>query len=77
MIFSRYDINVENLTVTQTEENTKIYKVSLDIKQHKRDKWFVGEKRQVEFLNIQLENLLGMKSDSSHNKIIQICSQQG
>ncbi|MEZ3477788.1 MAG: DUF262 domain-containing protein [Lachnospiraceae bacterium] len=68
MIFSRYDINVENLTVTQTEENTKIYKISLDIEQHKRDKWFVGEKRQVGFLNIQLENLLGMKSDSSHNK---------
>ena len=29
MIFSRYDINVENLTVTQTEENTKIYKSAL------------------------------------------------
>lgn len=68
IIFSKYDIHVETLTVTQTEENKKIYSISLDIEQHKKDKWFVGEKRQVGFLNIQLEKLLGMKSDSSHNK---------
>lgn len=65
IIFSEYDIDVNELTVKQTEVNKKIYDLCMDIERHKRDKWFVGENRQVGFFNIKIEELRGMKRDGS------------
>lgn len=65
IIFSRFDIDVKNLTLAQTELNTKIYYACLDIDRHKKYKWFVDENRQVGFFNIKIENLLGMKESDT------------
>ena len=61
IIYSRYDINVQNLTVKQTGLNAEIYHTCMDIEHHKKNKWFVDENRQVGFLNIKIENLLELK----------------
>lgn len=67
IIFSKYDIDVNQLTVKQTKMNKKIYDVCMDIERHKRDKWFVGKNRQVGFFNIKIEELRGMKRDDSRD----------
>ncbi len=67
IIFSKYDIDVTSLTVEQTELNPKIYDMCMDIEQHKSNKWFVDENRQVGFFKIKIEELLGMKMDSVSN----------
>lgn len=64
IIFSKYDIDVGNLTIHQTGCNKKIYDASMDIQRHKKEKWFVGENRQVGFFNIKIEELLGQSKDS-------------
>jgi len=61
IIFSEYGIDVDNLTIKQTNVNKKIYDMCLDIERHKKYKWFVDENRQVGFFNIKIEELLGMK----------------
>lgn len=65
IIFSEYDIDVDNLAVRRTRRDGQIYRTCVDIRRHKKDKWFVDENRQVGFLNIKLEELLGMKKDEA------------
>lgn len=67
IIFSKYDIDIDNLTIKQLELNTVIYNACMDIERHKKEKWFVDENRQVGFFNIKIEELLGMKKDSIRN----------
>lgn len=67
IIFSKYDIDGNELTVKQTKINKKIYDACMDIERHKREKWFVGENRQVGFFNIKIEDLRGMKKDDSND----------
>ena len=64
IIFSKFDIDVKNLTLNKTEFNTKVYYACLNIERHKKNKWFVDENRQVGFFNIKIENLLGMKESN-------------
>ncbi len=65
IILSEYDIDVDTLTVRHTKRNRQIYQTCVNIKHHKKNKWFVDENRQVGFLNIKIEELLGMKKDVS------------
>lgn len=65
IIFSEYDIDVNNLTIKQTDINKKIYDTCMDIERQKKNKWFVDENRQVGFFNIKIEELLGMKKEKS------------
>ena len=64
IIFSKYDIDVENLIVKETAVHLGICQLYLDIEQHIRDKWFVDENRQVGFFNKKICGLLEMKKGS-------------
>ena len=68
IIFSMYDINVEHLTVEETEINSEIYGFCLDVEQHRKGRWFVDENRQVGFFNKKIAGLLERKKEgiSSH-----------
>ncbi|MDE7414767.1 MAG: DUF262 domain-containing protein [Lachnospiraceae bacterium] len=68
IIFSMYDVNVEHLTVEETEINSEIYDFCLDVEQHRKGRWFVDENRQVGFFNKKIAGLLEKKKEviSSH-----------
>ncbi len=65
IIFSEYDIDVDALTVRKTAVNSGIYNLCMDIEHHNKYKWFTGDNRQVNFLNIKIEELWGMRKDSA------------
>ncbi|MDE5824304.1 MAG: hypothetical protein K2H91_06435 [Lachnospiraceae bacterium] len=56
-----YDIDVEHLTVEETEINSEIYHFCLDVEQHRKGRWFVDENRQVGFFNKKVAGLLERK----------------
>lgn len=68
IIFSMYDVDVEHLTVEETEINSEIYDFCLDVEQHRKGRWFVDENRQVGFFNKKIAGLLEKKKEviSSH-----------
>ncbi|MDE7205068.1 MAG: DUF262 domain-containing protein [Lachnospiraceae bacterium] len=68
IIFSMYDIDVEHLTVEETEINSEIYDFCLDVEQHRKGRWFVDENRQIGFFNKKIAGLLEKKKEviSSH-----------
>ena len=67
IIFSHYSIDVNRLSVEKTSFNDKIYDICMDIEQHKKDKWFINENRQVGFFNIKIEDLTGMGRNEINN----------
>lgn len=63
LIFSEYEIDVNQLLVKHMGFSEEIYQTCMDIENHKKKKWFVDENRQVGFFNIKIEELLGMRKD--------------
>lgn len=63
IIFSRYIINVQNLTITETAENREIMSLCLDLKRHNRGKWFVDENRQITFFTAKVKELVALQEE--------------
>ncbi len=57
LIFSEYEIDVNQLMVKHMDFSEEIYQTCMDIENHKKKKWFVDENRQVGFFNIKIEEL--------------------
>ncbi len=63
LIFSRYDINLDKLEITETEVNKDILKQTLDLKNQIDEKWFVDENRQLGFFNKKIKELIKLKEE--------------
>lgn len=61
IIFSHYIIDVQSLTVTETELNQEIRDLCLDLKKHNVEKWFIDEKRQMGFFNGKIKELVELQ----------------
>ncbi len=61
IIFSRYIIDAQKLTVIETEPNQKILDLCLDLKKHNDEKWFIDEKRQMGFFNGKIKELVDLQ----------------
>lgn len=68
IIISKYNIDTENLTISETEVDEEIFRYCLNLKEHIEKNWFVDENRQVGFFNIQIGELLSMKKKHRQEK---------
>lgn len=64
IVFSKYEIDIENLKISESEFNQKLYDIVLDIDKHVQNKWFIDENRQMGFFNIKTQELLDIKRTS-------------
>lgn len=64
VIISRYDIETgTSLSVTRTAVQNEIMGRCLDLRMHRKERWFVDENRQVGFFNSKIRELLNLKND--------------
>lgn len=61
IIISKYEIDVKELKITKIAFDAEIFNYCLNLQEHFKNSWFVGENRQVGFLNISINELLDMK----------------
>ena len=62
IIFSKYNIDLDDLTIIETEINNDILKETLNLKKQIDEKWFVDENRQLGFFNKKIKELISLKS---------------
>lgn len=61
IIFSRYVIDVQDLTIETTTENQEIMDLCLDLKTHNRERWFMDENRQISFFAAKIKELADLQ----------------
>lgn len=61
IVFSKYNIDIENLEIHETEINKNIYNTVLDVDKHVQNKWFIDENRQMGFFNFKIQELLNSR----------------
>lgn len=62
IIFSRYNIDVDSLSIIEIEINEKIIDKSLDFKYQIENNWFIDENRQMSFFNKKIKELVDIKN---------------
>lgn len=67
IIFSKYDIDEENLNIKEIVFNESIFREALDLKKHKDNNWFVDENRQMGFFKIKINEMLDLQRISQEN----------
>lgn len=65
IIFARYDIDAEALSIRETPLSSAVFHESLNLKMHMENQWFTGDNRQVSFFNIKIRELLDLKKETS------------
>lgn len=62
LIFSKYNIDLDKLTIIETEINNDILEKTLNLKTQIDKKWFVDENRQLGFFNKKIKELVDLKN---------------
>lgn len=61
IIFSKYNIDLNSLTISDMKLNDELYKKSVDLKIQSDEKWFIDKNRQIGFFNKEIQSLVDMK----------------
>lgn len=64
IIFSRYIVDAQNLTIEKMAENREIMSLCLDLKKHNKEKWFVDENRQISFFAAKVKELAALQEEA-------------
>lgn len=64
ILLSRYVVDAQKLTITETEENGEILSRCLDLKRHKKERWFMDENRQINFFAAKVKELVSLQEQA-------------